>query len=77
MTHPAPGASCIPPQVKTPAPSAPGRTAQHRPRTGAHARTLDALHRSALDTRQAARDRSGRRRALVCCTRNVFMCLYV
>lgn len=27
---------------------------QTTPRTGTHARTLDTLHRSALDTRQAA-----------------------
>ena len=63
------------PRRCTPAPSsAPGRTAQHRPsqmqgrprktrRTGTHARTLD---RSTIDTRQAARGKSGRRRALDC-----------
>lgn len=33
---------------------------QGRPHTGTHARTLDTLHRSALDTRQAAPGRSGR-----------------
>lgn len=35
---------------------------QTTPRTDTHARTLDTLHRSALDTRQAARGRSVRRR---------------
>ena len=35
-------------------------------RTGTHARMLDTLHRSALDTRQAAPGRSGRRRGLGC-----------
>lgn len=37
---------------------------QATPRTGTHARTLDTLHRSALDTRQATPGRSYRRRAL-------------
>lgn len=35
---------------------------QTTPRTDTHAQTLDTLHRSALDTRQAARGRSVRRR---------------
>lgn len=35
---------------------------QTTPRTDTHAQKLDTLHRSALDTRQAAPGRSGRRR---------------
>nr|DAG23299.1 MAG TPA: hypothetical protein [Caudoviricetes sp.] len=53
------------PRRCTPAtPSAPGRTAHDRQRTDTHARTLDTLHRSAPDTRQAARGRPGWRRGL-------------
>lgn len=37
--------------------------AHSRPRTSTHSRTLDTLHRSALDIRQAAPGRSHRRRA--------------
>ena len=80
------------PQVETPAPSAPGRTAKHRqqrracqmqgrpPTTGRaparHARTLDALHRSAHDTRQAAPGRSRRRRGWRVCNHSI-MCIVV
>ena len=57
---PDPRLSPYTPEVETPAPSAPGQTAQHRQQhracqtrhTGTHARTLDTLHRSALDIRQ-------------------------
>lgn len=71
MTHPTPRRSLHTPPVETTAPAHPGglhRTgssagrarckadhARSRPRTGTHARTLDTLHRSALDARQAAR----------------------
>lgn len=71
MTHPTPGAPCIPRRWR-PQPqhtrgglhrtgSSAGRArckadhARSRPRTGTHARTLDTLHRSALDARQTAR----------------------
>ena len=70
---PHPKRSLYTPPVETTAPSTPGQTAQHRqqeqavpdarqttPRTDTHARTLDTLHRSALDTRQAASGRSDR-----------------
>ena len=70
FTCPTPSAPYIPRRC-TPAPSAPGTTAHDRqqrnpcpnarqttPRTDTHARTLDTLHRSALDTRQAASCRS-------------------
>lgn len=73
-THPHPRRSLYTPPVETPAPSAPGQTAAHRrqhskPRHNqgrqvpgrTDARTLDTLHRSALDTRQAAPVRSYRR----------------
>ena len=43
---------------------------QGRPCTGTHPRTLDTLHRSALDTRQDTRGRPYKRRALDC-LRNV------
>lgn len=36
------------------------QTAHNRPHTGIHARTLDTLHRSALDTRQTTPGRSDR-----------------
>ena len=49
-------------RTRTRAGQVPGQTAHNRPRTGTHARTL---HRSALDTRQAARGRSWRCRGLV------------
>lgn len=67
------------PRRCTPTPSsAHGRATQHRQqhrpcqmqgrqRTGTHARTLDTLHWSALDTRQAAPGRSGRRRGWTAC----------
>lgn len=62
------GGGCIPRRYTPAHSSAPGRTAhdrqQHRPHTGTHARTLDTLHRSALNTRQAAWGRSGRCRGL-------------
>nr|DAH62914.1 MAG TPA: hypothetical protein [Caudoviricetes sp.] len=57
------------PEVETPAPAHPdrphsaGSRADHA-RHDTHARTLGTLHRSALDTRQPARGRSYRRRAL-------------
>ena len=85
-THPTPGASCIPrrwrpqpqrtrtdctSQAAAQAVPEPGRaTRADHARQGTHARTLDTLHLSALDTRQAARGRSYRRRALGC-LRNV------
>ena len=46
------------------------RTRAGHARQGTHALTLDTLHLSVLDTRQAAPGRSGRRRALDC-LRNV------
>lgn len=74
-THlPHPRRSLYTPPVDTPAPAHPERRhttgsradrARYRAdhaRQGTHARTLDTLHRSALDTRQAARGRSVRRR---------------
>ena len=80
---PHPRRSLYTPPVETPAPSAPGMTTQHRQqgrprqmqdnprktrRTDTHARTLDTLHRSALDTRQAAPGRSGRRQGWRACS---------
>ena len=72
---PDPRLSPYTPEVETTAPSAPGRTAQHRQqrrpckarRTGIHARTLDTLHRSALDTRRTAPGKSGRWRGWTAC----------
>lgn len=43
------------------------QTAHSRTHTDTHARPLNTLHRSALDTRQAAPGKSGRRRALGAC----------
>ena len=40
------------------------QTVHNKPRTDTHAQTLDTLHRSAPDTRQAAPGRSYRRQAL-------------
>ena len=76
-THPTPGASCIPRRWRPQPPAHPDGLhstgsgtghirckadhARHNAH-GAHARTLDTLHRSALDTRQGAAGRSGRRR---------------
>lgn len=79
ITCPTPGASCIPrrwipqpqrtrtdctAQAATQAVPDARQTAHNRPCTDTHARTLDTLHRSAPDTRQAAPGRSGRRRGL-------------
>lgn len=52
------------------------QTARSRPHTGTHARTLDTLHRSASDTRQAAPGRSGRRRGWAACNPSI-MCIMI
>lgn len=75
MTHPTPGAPCIPLRCTPAHSSTPGTAAHDRQQrrpckarpTGTHARTLDTLHRSAPDTRQAAPGRSGRRKGWAAC----------
>ena len=71
--HPTPGAACIPRRRPLPAPAHPerlhsagnragrARTRADHARHDTHDRTLDTLHRSALDTRQATPGRSRRR----------------
>ncbi len=85
---PHPRRSLHTPQVETPAPAHPdglhitgsktGRTrcrADHT-RHDTHAQTLDTLHRSALNTRQAAPDRSWRRRGWRACNPSI-MCIMI
>ena len=76
MTHPTPGSPCIPRRWRPQLPAHPdglhitgsragrARCKADHARQGTHARTLDTLHRSALDTRPPALDRSGLCRTL-------------
>lgn len=76
LTTPPPGSPHIPQRWRPQPPARPERLHntglaktragkyQGRPCTSTHARTLGTLHPSALDTRQTARGRSYRRRAL-------------
>ena len=88
---PHPRRSLYTPPVETPAPSVPGMAAQHRQqhrpcqmqdnprktrRTDTHARTLDTLHQSALDTRQDAPGRSWRGVGWTVCNPSI-MCIMI